>query len=73
MISFSYIGSEIGYSMSLSFKNIFFTVGSVFGFFTILVLAKPVLIPLAFALLVSFILLPLVKILENRGVNRTYI
>jgi predicted PurR-regulated permease PerM len=57
--------------MSLSFKNIFYILSSIFAVFAILVLAKPVLIPLAFALLMSFILLPLVKKLEKWGINKT--
>jgi predicted PurR-regulated permease PerM len=57
--------------MNLSFKNIFYALSSTFGIFAILVLAKSVLIPLAFALLVSFILLPLAKKLEKWGASRT--
>ncbi len=57
--------------MKLSFKNIFYTLASAFAVFAILVLAKPVLIPLAFALLISFILLPIVKTLERWGINKT--
>lgn len=57
--------------MNLSFKRIFYTLASAFGAFAILVLAKPVLIPLAFALLISFILLPMVKILERWGIKKT--
>ncbi|MFW6227528.1 MAG: AI-2E family transporter, partial [Bacteroidota bacterium] len=55
----------------MSFKNIFYTLSSTFAVFAILVFAKPVLIPLAFALLVSFILLPVVKKLEGWGINKT--
>ncbi len=57
--------------MNLSFRNIFYTIASTFGLFAILVLGKPVLIPLAFALLISFILLPLAKRFEKWGINRT--
>ena len=58
--------------MHLSFKNVFYTLSSAIAVFVILVFAKPVLIPLAFALLVSFILLPIVKKLENWGINKTF-
>lgn len=56
--------------MSISFKNLFYIISSVFGLFAILILAKPILIPLAFALLISFILLPLVKQFEKWGVRK---
>lgn len=56
--------------MNLSFKNIFYTLSITFGFFAVLVLAKPVLIPLAFGLLVSFILLPMANRFEKWGINR---
>lgn len=40
------------------------------GLFAVLVFAKPVLIPLSMALLISFILLPVVKKLEGWGFNK---
>ncbi|NBC83400.1 MAG: AI-2E family transporter [Bacteroidetes bacterium] len=58
--------------MNLSFKNIFYVLASAFGLFAFLVLAKPMLIPLAFALLISFILLPLTKKFEYWGVNSIF-
>jgi predicted PurR-regulated permease PerM len=42
----------------------------IFGLFAVLVLAKPVLIPLSMALLISFILFPVVKKLESWGLNK---
>jgi len=56
--------------MHLSFQKLFYAIASVFGFFTILILAKPILIPLAFALLISFMLYPLVSKLESWGMNK---
>ncbi|MFZ6051308.1 AI-2E family transporter [Halocola ammonii] len=56
--------------MNLSFKNIFFALGSIFLILLSLIYARTLLIPIAFALLISFILLPLVNRLEKWGVNR---
>lgn len=42
----------------------------IFGLFAIMVLAKTVLIPLSMALLISFILLPVVKKLESWGMSK---
>ncbi len=50
--------------------RLFSTLGSLIAFVTILMLAKGFLIPLAFALLLSFILYPVVSSLEKWGVNR---
>jgi len=55
--------------MHISFKHLFYIISCLFGVFAILILAKPVLIPLAFALLIAFILLPLVKQLERWGMG----
>ena len=55
--------------MNLSFQKLFFAIATVFAFFAVLILAKSVLIPLALALLISFILFPLVKKLEAWGLN----
>jgi predicted PurR-regulated permease PerM len=57
--------------MNLSFQKIFFTIASIFAIFAILILAKAVLIPLGFALLISFILFPMAKKIEAWGLNRT--
>lgn len=56
--------------MNLSFQKLFFAIATVFAFFAILILAKSILIPLAFALLISFILYPVVKKLEAWGLNK---
>ncbi len=56
--------------MKLSFKNIFYVISSAFGLFAVLVFAKPVLMPLAFALLISFILFPVAKKFEKWGLGR---
>ncbi len=50
--------------MNVSFQKLFYAIATVFGLFAILVLAKPILIPLSIALLISFILLPLAKKFE---------
>lgn len=57
--------------MPLSFQKIFYAILTVFALFTILILAKTVLIPLAFSLLISFILFPLVRKFEAWGANKT--
>lgn len=55
--------------MNLSFQKLFFAIATVFVLFAILILAKSILIPLAFALLISFILYPLVKKFELWGMK----
>lgn len=55
--------------MKLSFQDLFFTLAFTFGLFAVMVVAKAVLIPLSMALLISFILLPVVKKLEGWGMN----
>jgi predicted PurR-regulated permease PerM len=56
--------------MNLSFQKMFFAIATIFALFAILVLAKPILIPLSIALLFSFILLPLAKKLESWRMNK---
>jgi predicted PurR-regulated permease PerM len=56
--------------MKLSFPNLFFILAVIFGLFAVMVFAKPVLIPLSMALLISFILLPVTKKLESWGLNK---
>jgi predicted PurR-regulated permease PerM len=56
--------------VKLSFKNLFFILAFVFGLFAVLLLTKPILIPLSLALFISFILLPVVKKLEGWGLNK---
>jgi len=58
--------------MSLSFQKLFFAIATVIAFFAILILAKPILVPLGFALLISFILYPLAKKLEIWGINKMF-
>lgn len=56
--------------MELSFQKLFFALAFIFGLFAVLVFAKSVLIPLSMALLISFILFPIVKKLESWGFNK---
>ncbi|MFO8001184.1 MAG: AI-2E family transporter [Marinilabilia sp.] len=56
--------------MKLSFQKLFFILAFLFGLFAVMVIAKPVLIPLSMALVISFILLPVVKKLESWGLNK---
>jgi predicted PurR-regulated permease PerM len=55
--------------MKISLPNLFYTIASVFLFGAILILGKAILIPLGFALLISFILYPMVKKLNTWGLN----
>jgi predicted PurR-regulated permease PerM len=55
--------------MNISFKRTFFALASIFALFAICVIARPILIPISFALLFSFILLPLARQFERRGLN----
>lgn len=55
--------------MHLSFQKLFFAIATVFAFFALLILAKSILIPFSAALLISFILFPVVKKLESWGMN----
>jgi predicted PurR-regulated permease PerM len=57
--------------MHLSFQKIFYVTASVLGFFAILILAKTVLIPVAFAFLIAFILFPAARKFESWGINET--
>lgn len=56
--------------MNLSFQKLFFAIATVFALVAVLVLAKPILIPLSTALLMSFILFPLTKKLETWGISK---
>jgi len=56
--------------MNLSFQKLFYAIATVFALFAILVLAKPILIPLSVALLISFILLPLAKKFESWKIGK---
>jgi predicted PurR-regulated permease PerM len=57
--------------MNLSFQKLFYAIATVFALFAILVLAKPILIPLSIALLISFILYPLAKKFEYWKIGKT--
>jgi len=56
--------------MNISFQKLFYSIATVFAFFAILILAKTILIPLGFALLMSFILFPLAKRFESWRMNK---
>jgi len=56
--------------MKISFQKLFFVIATVFAIFTILVLAKSILIPLSIALLMSFILFPIAKKFDLLGMNK---
>lgn len=55
--------------MNLSFQKMFFAIATIFALVAFMILAKSILIPLAFALLISFMLYPLVKRFERWGMN----
>jgi predicted PurR-regulated permease PerM len=56
--------------MHLPFQKLFYALATVFGLFAILILGRSILIPLAFALFMSFILFPLAKKFESWGMNK---
>jgi predicted PurR-regulated permease PerM len=55
--------------MHLSFQKIFYVIATVVGLFAILILAKAVLIPIAFAFLIAFVLFPVARKFESWGAN----
>ncbi len=55
--------------MNLFLQILFFAIATEFAFFAILILGKMILILLGLALLIFFILNPLIKKLELRGMN----
>ena len=55
--------------MRLSFQKAFYVIATVVGLFAILILAKGVLISLAFAFLIAFILFPVARKFESWGAN----
>jgi predicted PurR-regulated permease PerM len=57
--------------MNVSFQKLFYAIATAFLLFAILVFAKPILIPLSIALLISFILLPLAKKFEKWKIGKT--
>lgn len=56
--------------MKLSFAHLFFVTVFLISLFATMVLAKAVLIPVSMALLISFILYPVVKKLRDWGLNK---
>lgn len=58
--------------MNMSFQKLFYALATVFALFAILILAKGILIPLGLALLLSFILFPVVKKFESWGINKMF-
>ncbi len=60
------------YKMNLPFHKLFFVIATVIALFAILILARTILIPLGLALLMSFILYPLVKKLESWGLKNIF-
>jgi predicted PurR-regulated permease PerM len=55
--------------MQLSFQKAFYFLATVMGLFALLILAKVVLVPFAFALLIAFILYPVARKIESWGAN----
>lgn len=58
--------------MHFSFQKVFYAQASLFGLIALLILAKSILIPIAFAALISFILYPLARKIETWGFNRLF-
>jgi len=58
--------------VNLSFQKMFFAIATTFAFFAIFVVARSILIPISFALLISFILLPFANRFEKWGVSRMF-
>lgn len=56
--------------MKISFQKLFYALATVFGLIAFLILGRTILIPLAFALFMSFILLPLAKKIESWGTGK---
>ncbi len=57
--------------MHFSFQKVFFVIATVVSLFAVLILAKAVLIPVAFAFLIAFILYPIALKFESWGTNET--
>lgn len=56
--------------MNISFQKLFYIIATILAISAVLILGQSIFIPLAFALLLSFIFYPLAKKLESWGVNR---
>jgi predicted PurR-regulated permease PerM len=57
--------------MHFSFQKVFYVIATVVSVFAILIFAKAVLIPIAFAFLIAFILFPVARKIESWGTNET--
>ena len=58
--------------MHISFQKIFYVLASFFGFLLLLDLGQRVFVPLAFALLIAFILYPVANQVEGKKVSRLW-
>ncbi|MEX0812383.1 MAG: AI-2E family transporter [Chitinophagales bacterium] len=58
--------------MKLSFQKLFYVFATLFALFATMHYGKVILIPLSFALMLSFILYPMVKKLESLGMNEMF-
>jgi len=58
--------------MSISFKNAFFSIATCFALLFLIYLGRSVLVPLAFGLLIAFILYPICVFLEKKGASRLW-
>ena len=58
--------------MKFSFEKLFYAIATIFAIFAFMIFAQPILIPLAYALLISFILLPVAQKFESWGINRIF-
>jgi predicted PurR-regulated permease PerM len=56
--------------MHLSFQKLFYVIATIIGICAILILAKAILIPIAFAFLIAFVLSPLARKFESWGANK---
>lgn len=56
--------------MSISIQKLFYSIAILIGLFTIIVLGKPVLVPLAFSVMFAFIMYPVARKLESWGLTR---
>lgn len=58
--------------MSISFKDAFFSIATFFALLFLIYLGRSVLVPLAFGLLIAFILYPICVFLEKKGASRLW-
>ncbi|UII30278.1 AI-2E family transporter [Fulvivirga ulvae] len=64
--------SDVDSRMSFSIRQLFFALSSVLGIIALLHLGRTAIVPLAFALLISFILYPICSYLEKLGTGRMW-